>query len=199
MAAPTAHHTHHTQDSSTPFDLQLPLVLPQAYRADRPSASSSTGLGSAGTPSVPTEQTPPLPLTPRKLSRIRNHSSRHVPVASNRIGGLDTGGLVVLGEPVTMEELRWERAKFIKRRTRRWRVLKEGLGFIVLSWTTYQTVRYFVAYNGEFSPRVASVANTSAAAHHFSLPRRHHSNPFRLCIGASIWSRHDPTYHIQGF
>lgn len=105
----------------------------------------------------------------------------------------------MLGEPVTMEELRWERAKFIKRRTRRWRVLKEGLGFIVLSWTTYQTVRYFVAYNGELTPQVASVADISTVAHHFSLQRRHHSNPFRLWIGASIWSRHDPTYHIQGF
>ena len=55
----------------------------------------------------------------------------------------------MLGEPVTMEELRWERAKFIKRRTRRWRAVKEGLGLIVLSWTTYQTIRYFIAYKCE--------------------------------------------------
>jgi hypothetical protein len=180
MAAPTAHYTHHTQHSSTPFDLQQPLVLPQAQRADRlrPSASSSTGLASAlaSTSPVP-KQTPPPPLTPRKLSRTRSHSSRHVPVASTRIGGLDTSGLVVRGEPVTMEELRWERAKFFKRRTRRWRVLKEGLGFIVLSWTTYQTIRYFVAHTGELSPHVdgRSVADTSAVFSYFSFSSCHAS------------------------
>jgi hypothetical protein len=154
MDAPAA---HHIQDNSTPFDPQQPLVLPQAHRADRHSASSSTALGTtSGRP----EQTPPLPLPPKKLSRTRNQSSRHVPVVSNQIGGLDTGGLVVLGEPVTMEELRWERAKFIKRRTRRWRALKEGLGLIVLSWTTYQTVRYFVAFSGEPSTQVAGQSLT---------------------------------------
>jgi len=154
MAAPAA---HHTQDRGTPFDLQQPLVLPQAHRSDRPSASSSTGLRNA---SARSEQTPPLPLSPRKLSRTRNDSSCRVSVASNQIGGLDTGGLVVRGEPVTIEELRWARAKFLKRRIRRWRALKEGLGLIVLSWTTYQTVRYFVAFNGELSPQVAGQSLT---------------------------------------
>ena len=150
MAAPSAHpHTQYTQESGTPIDLQQLPFLPRAHRVDRP-ASSLTRHGSASTP-------PSLPLPPRKLSRTRSHSSRHVPVvAPNRIGGLDTGGLVVLGEPVTMEELRWERAKFIKRRTRRWRAVKEGLGLIVLSWTTYQTIRYFVAYKGELAPQAAT-------------------------------------------
>ena len=152
MAAPAAHHTQHTQESSTPIDLQQPLVLPRAHRVDRP-ASSLTRHGSAN-------PSPSLPLPPRKLSRTRSHSSRHVPVAPNRIGGLDTGGLVVLGEPVTMEELRWERAKFIKRRTRRWRGVKEGLSLVVLSWTAYQTIRYFVAYNSEPSPQVATQSLT---------------------------------------
>jgi hypothetical protein len=157
MAAPVA---HHSQDNSTPLDLQHPLVPPQAYRADRPSASPSTGPGGTS------EHAPPPPLSPRKLSRIRNHSSRHVFVPSNAIGDQDTGGLVVVrGEPVTMEELRWERAKFIERRTRRWRTIKEGLGLIILSWTIYQTVRYFVAYKGELSPLVGgrslTLVNTS--------------------------------------
>ena len=206
MAAPAAHHTQQSQESSTPFDLQQPLVLPQAHPVDRPSASSVSqpgGLGSAST--FPSQEQPPsLPLLPRKLTRTRTHSSRHVPVASNRIGGLDTGGLVVLGEPVTMEELRWERAKFIKRRTRRWRAAKEGLGLIVLSWTTYQTVRYFVAYTCErvlTSGRrsVADISPVLFVANHSSLRRRHYPNPFRFCIGASLLSRRDPTYHIQGF
>ena len=168
MAAPTAHHTHYTQDSNTPLDLQQPPALPQAHRADRPSASSSTRLATAST-SFGLEQTPPPPLTPRKLSRTRHHSSRRVPVASNQIRGLDTGGIVVRGEPVTMEELRWERAKFIKRKTRRWRVLKEGLGFIVLSWTIYQTIRYFVAYSSEPSPQVDGHSLTLARYFLFSL------------------------------
>ena len=153
MAAPPA---HLNQDNSAPFELQRPLVPPQADRADRPSVSSSPGLGrTAAGP----EQAPPLPVSPRKLSRTRNHSSRRVIVGSQGIGGQDTGGLV-LGEPVTMEELRWERAKFIKRRTRRWRAIKECLGLVLLSWTTYQTVRYFVAYHGELSPQVAEQSLT---------------------------------------
>jgi hypothetical protein len=150
MAAPAA---HHNQDGSTPLDLHHLLVPPQTHQADRPAASGPTGL--EGT-SVGLRQTPAPSLAPRKLSRTRNHPSRRVFVASNEIGGQDTGGLVVLGEPVTMEELRWERAKFIKRRTRRWRTVKEGLGFIVLSWAIYQTIRYFVAYSGELSPQMAA-------------------------------------------
>lgn len=148
MAAPPA---HLNQDNSAPFEPRHPLAQPQANRADRPSASSSPGL--VGTPTGP-EQVPPLPLSPRKLSRTRNHPSRHVLVASHEIGGQDTGGLV-LGEPVTMEELRWEREKFIKRRIRRWRAIKECLSLIILSWMIYQTVRYFVAYHGELSPHLA--------------------------------------------
>lgn len=161
MAAPAAHHTQHTQESSTPFDLQQPLVLPQTHRVDRPPASSVSQPGGLTFPGP--EHSRSLPLPPRKLTRTRTHSSRHVPVASNRIGGLETGGPVVLGEPVTMEELRWERAKFIKRRTRRWRAVKEGLGLIVLSWTTYQTIRYFIAYKCEraLTSGRRSVADTS--------------------------------------
>lgn len=157
MAAPPA---HLNQDNSAPFESQHPLVPPQANRADRPSASSSSGL--RATPARP-EQVPPLPLSPRKLSRTRNHSSRQILVASHEIGGQDTGGLV-LGEPVTMEELRWEREKFIKRRTRRWRAIKECLNLIILSWTIYQIVRYFVAYHGELSPHSAEQSLTLVGA-----------------------------------
>jgi hypothetical protein len=193
MAAPAA---HHNQEDNTSSDLHHPLVPPQAHRADRPAASSSTGLG--GT-SASLGQPPPRPQSPRKLSRTRNQSSRRVVVASHAIGSQDTGGLVVLGEPVTMEELRWERAKFIKRRIRRWRTIKEALGLIVLSWAIYQTVRYFVAYSGEFSPQVVGKWLTLPLAYDSSLQRRHHSNPFCFCIRASIWRRYRPTYHIQGF
>jgi len=157
MAAPPAHLTQH---NSAPFQPQHPLVLPQTDRADRPAASSSPGLpGLGGTPASVPEQVPPLPVSPRKLSRTRNYSSRHVLVASHAIGGQDTGGLV-LGEPVSIEELRWERAKFFKRRTRRWRTIKECLSLVILSWATYQTVRYFVAYHGEFSPQLAEPSLT---------------------------------------
>ena len=97
-------------------------------------------------------------------------------MASTGIGGQDTGNLVVLGEPVTMEELRWERAKFIKRRARRWKTVKECLGLVILSWTTYQTVRYFVAYKGELSPQVAGRTLTLVSillvlAHHEDIIR----------------------------